>query len=533
MQRLFTVDGRPFFPLGGQACNSSGYSDDEAAAAFRAIELIGGNTLEIPVYWEQMEPVEGQFDFSPVDDLIMRARAEGIRLVLLWFGTWKNGDMDYVPAWVKTDPARFRRVTSSTGKMVWVLSSHCPANFEADCAAFVALCRHLAEFDAVERTVIALQVENEPGILASDRDYHPDAQAVFDAPVPPELMAALQGAGRGPVYDLWQRAGGRVGSWPETLGPAAGELMTAWSIATYIDGIAAAGKAVYDIPMYANVWLGEHGWALPGETYPSGGAVIKTLDIWKWCAPHLDLVAPDIYVSDARGYELECAAYRRPDNPLFIPESGYGANAWNMFRALGQYDAIGYAFFGIESIVAPDGSLLPYAVDLVDSFRAAAAAIPLLLRYQGTGRVHAVVQEEHMDSQHLPLEGWLALAMFGHGPQTWTPKDWRHPEPPAPAPAPAPRGRGLVFQAGPHEFYCVGVAYRLVLREDVPPEQSIDLSLAKDYLLLRQAHYVSVDEGHFDADGNYVVDRRRNGDEVDGGIWVEPDTGVVRVITCD
>ncbi len=189
-----------------------------------------------------MEPVEGQFDFSPVDDLIMRARAEGIRLVLLWFGTWKNGDMDYVPAWVKTDPARFRRVTSSTGKMVWVLSSHCPANFEADRAAFVALCRHLAEFDAVERTVIALQVENEPGILASDRDYHPDAQAVFDAPVPPELMAALQGAGHGHVYDLWQRAGGRVGSWPETLGPAAGELMTAWSIATYIDGIAAAAR---------------------------------------------------------------------------------------------------------------------------------------------------------------------------------------------------------------------------------------------------------------------------------------------------
>ena len=140
------------------------------------------------------------------------------------------------------------------------------------------------------------------------------------------------------MFDLWRAAGQRAsGSWPELFGAAAGELMTAWSIATYIDRLAEAGKAILDIPMYINVWLGEGGWKLPGETYPSGGAVGRVLDIYKWCAPHVDLIAPDIYVADSRGYEAICALYARADNPLFVPESGPGgANAWNMFRCIGR-----------------------------------------------------------------------------------------------------------------------------------------------------------------------------------------------------
>ena len=98
--------------------------------------------------------------------------------------------------------------------------------------------------------------------------------------------------------------------------------MTAWSIATYIDGIAEAGKAVYDIPMFINVWLMEQRWwPIPGEAYPSGGAVSKVLDIYKWFTPHVDFIAPDNYQPDSRGYESVCATYSRDDNPLFLPET--------------------------------------------------------------------------------------------------------------------------------------------------------------------------------------------------------------------
>ena len=379
VNRVFKVDGRAFFPVGGQSRNSSGYNASEAETAFKAVKLLHGNTLEIPVYWEQIEPQKGEFDSSSVDALLASARRHGVKLVLLWFATWKNGDMDYAPAWVETNPQRFKRVVSPTGRAIWVLSSHCQANWEADRRAFTALCGHLKATDSAERTVITLQVQNEPGILGSDRDYGPGAQATFDGPVPAQLVARVKAAGKGRVFDLWERAGGKdAGNWPELFGWAGGELMTAWSIATYIDRLAEAGKAIYDIPMDINAWLGEIRWAMAGESYPSGAAVSKTLDIYKWCTPHVDLIAPDIYIADSRGHESTCCVYARDDNPLFVPESGArGSNAWLMFRAIADYNAIGYHCFGVESIVAEDGSVRPEAQLVVDSFRCVSAAASL------------------------------------------------------------------------------------------------------------------------------------------------------------
>jgi hypothetical protein len=534
--RPFTVDGKPFFVLGGQSKNSSGYNDAESEMAFKAVQMMHGNTLEIPVYWEQVEPEEGQFDFSSVDALLASARRYGCKLVLLWFGTWKNGNMEYTPAWVKTNPQRFHRVLSPTDKDVWVLSSHCQATFEADRRAFVALCRHLKENDGAQRTVIALQIENEPGIIGSDRDYGPGGQAAYEKPVPAELVAKMKAAAQGSVYDLWQQAGGlESGSWPDLFGAAGGEMMSAWSIATYIDRLAEAGQAVYDIPMYINVWLGEMGWRIPGDSYPSGGAVVKTLDIYVWFTPHIALIAPDNYIQDSRGYEAISAAYSRPDNPLFVPESGpIGSNAWNMFRAIADYNAVGYACFGIEHMIAPDGTPQPFAQMVVDSFRCAAAAIPLLLKYQGTGKIHAVIQEEGMGHQVLKLEGYHGMAQFGPGRMPYVGKDWRHTTRRLPlgSAADGERGRGLIFQVSEHEFFLVGAGYQLLLRPKTAPELALDASLAKDFALTRLSHYVCVDEGHFE-DGKFVVDRRRNGDETDHGVWVEPDVGVIHVVLCD
>jgi hypothetical protein len=536
-ERMFTVNGQPFFPLGGQSCNSSGYNDAESETAFKALTLIHGNTLEIPVYWEQIEPQEGRFDFASVEALLTSARKHGARLILLWFGAWKNGNMDYAPAWVKTNPERFKRVISPTGVDLWVLSSHCQATFDADRSAFCALCRYLKEHDGTQRTVIALQIENEPGILGSDRDYGPDGEAAFHSPVPLDLVSKMRAAGSGRVFDLWKEAGGKSsGGWRRMFGPAGGEIMTAWSIASYIDRLAEAGKAIHDLPMYVNVWLGEQGWRVAGETYPSGGAVGKTLDIYKWCAPHVDLIAPDIYIADASGYDHICAIYARDDNPLFVPESAPGgSNAWNMFRAIADYSAIGYAFFAIERVFADDGTVRPDMEAIVGSMQAAAAAIPLLLKYQGTGKIHAVVQEENMQAQPMPLDGWLGQVLFGESIVLPLREDWRHmPEwPQAGEQNRGRRGRGLVIQTAANEFYLVGADFRLLLRRKLPPERMLDASLAREHLLVRLPHYVSVDEGHFNQHGTFVVDRRRNGDEIDSGVWVQPDCGVVRVIMTD
>jgi hypothetical protein len=539
VKRVFMVDGKPFFPLGGQSSTSSAYNDSESEQAFKAVKLLHGNTLWTDVYWEHIEPEEGKFDFKMVDDLIASAKRYGLKLILLWFATWKNANMDYSPDWVKTDPKRFKRVISPSGIDLWTLSPFCQATFEADKKAFVTFCKYLKEKDT-DRTVIGIQVENESGMLGTDRDYGTEGQAAFNSPVPAKLVAMLKKTGKGLVYDTWQKAGGKEsGTWPELFGWSAGEFLSAYAVANYIDRVAEAGKAVYTIPMYMNVWVSEvrrmeSRWSLAGLNYPSGGAVTKVLDISRWATPHLDLIAPDIKHYNNRVFEAICDVYAREDNPLFFPET---PPAMSLFRALADYNCIGYSrMYLLESIVAEDGTVRPGSKVGTDTIRIVASAIPLLLKYQGTGKVHAVVQEDDIDAQLLDLDGYLGSAVFAGGQHApHNPKDWRHDLPEEmKQPVPDPnKGRGLVFQAGKNEFYLVGAGYRLYMRPKLSPEKMLDASFVNDLWLGKLAHQLKVDEGHFDEQGQFIVDRRRNGDAINGGIWIEADNGVIRLIMCE
>jgi hypothetical protein len=443
--------------------------------------------------------------------------------------------MDYAPKWVKTDTKRFKRVKAESGKDVWDLSSHCKANMEADKKAFVALCKHLKAKDGAERTVIAIQIENEQGIIGSDRDYGPEAQAEFDSPVPPKLVAAMKKAGCGRIYDIWQQSGAKKsGTWPEMFGWQAGELMTAWSIASYVDNIAAAAKAAYDIVLYTNVWLMEqHAWVRAGESYPSGGGVSKVLDIYKWYTPHLDFIAPDNYELDAKGFAEVCANYAREDNPFFMPETIGDAN---MFRAIADYNCLGNFFFGVEVLCTPEGEVRPERQTTIDSIRCTAAAAPLLLKYQGSGKIHTFIQEDNVPTWEKEIDGFSILAEYGDKRTPWSGKDWRHR---SPSWMPVPQAKfkaayGWVIQAQKNEFYFIGANCRFYLRPQ-PTLATIGSSITVgDNFTQNFSFIVSVDEGHIDKNGEFAVDRKRNGDEIGRrGFWVEPDIQVLRVITCD
>jgi beta-galactosidase GanA len=529
IQRVFSVDGKPFFPLGGQVHNSSSYMPGGLERAWQALAAIHANTAEIPVYWEQVEPEEGHFDFNSVDAMLTGARAHGLRLILLWFGTWKNGTMKYAPGWVKRNQHRFWRVIAPGGNPLSVLSSHCEATCAADRQAFCALMSHLHQYDA-EGTVIAIQIENEPGTIGSDRDYGPEPEQAFTGAVPPRLIRAMEAAPESPITAIWRRHGALTNaSWPEMFGREANELFASWRIARNIDNMAKAGKEIHPIPMYVNAWLREAGWRVPGLTYPSGGPTSNVLDLWKWATPNVDLIAPDIYISSARGYADACAIYARPDNPLFIPESGRDeANALNMFRAIGNYHAVGYATFGVESLVEADGTPRLEAQPLIESFRSVAAVLPLLLAYQGTGNVHAVVQDEFMAEQFLDLGDYLGLVRFANAESSSTWRDYRHDPGTS-----SERGRGFVVQTGPDEFYCAGIGFRLLLKKKSSPGRMLASTQTSDFLASRLLNYLLVEEGRFNADGSWQVERRRSGDESDFGLWVTRDSGVVHAILAD
>src|ERR1035438_5074801 len=138
------VDGKPFIILGGQVGNPTGFSG-RMERVWPKFKSLNANTIEFPIYWEQIEPAEGTFDFSDLDKIILGLRSQGLRAVPLWFGTYKNGAMDYVPAWVKIDTKRFPRVLDYGSRPIEALSPHGQATMDADRTAFAALMEHLKE----------------------------------------------------------------------------------------------------------------------------------------------------------------------------------------------------------------------------------------------------------------------------------------------------------------------------------------------------------------------------------------------------
>lgn len=478
------VDGQPFLMLGAQINNSSSWPST-LPEVWPALADMHANTIEAPVYWEQLEPTHGTFDFSTVDLLVRGAREHHLHLVLLWFGTWKNGNMHYAPEWVKADPKTYPRVINAAGEPIDVLSANAPANLDADRTAFTHLMQHLAGIDATDHTVLMLQVENESGIIGSPRDFSPTSNREFDGPVPSDLLHALNK---------------QPGTWRTVFGPSADEIFQAYAQARYVNAIATAGKAAFPIPLYCNVWilypaaeLPERQIPTPGIAYPSGGPVQDRIDLWKHFAPAIDIIGPDIYSDDLGFYTSVLDAYARADNPLWIPETGSGDSFGRfLFLALG-HGAIGFSPFGIDrtgwTFSGDAGPVLHTAnYTLLEPMGRELARLNL------DGKLQTAVESPGHAEQELDFGPWRASIRFGF-PQP----DGRRP------PGTANQtGRVLVAQLGPDDFLVTGF------------DASVAFHLPNHLPGLRM-QILHAEEGTYE-NGTWHPLRLLNGDQTDRGL---------------
>jgi GH35 family endo-1,4-beta-xylanase len=85
------VDGKPFLILGGELQNSSLTSARYMEGVWQKMIDTGVNTLLGCVTWEDIEPEEGTFSFSELEKILAGAAKHEMKLVLLWFGSFKNG----------------------------------------------------------------------------------------------------------------------------------------------------------------------------------------------------------------------------------------------------------------------------------------------------------------------------------------------------------------------------------------------------------------------------------------------------------
>ena len=489
------VDGQPYLILGGQIHNSSGWPS-ELPQVWESLAALHANTVEAPAYWEQIEAQEGHFDFSNVDQLVEGARAHHLHLVMLWFGTWKNGNMQYAPVWVKTDTKRFPRMIRPDGLPTDVLSANSRNNLEADKAAFTALMRHLKEIDSEQHTVLMVQVENESGGIGSVRDFSAESNREIAGQVPAELLAA---------------ANKQAGTWSQVFGADADEIFQIFHQAKYVNEIAAAGKKEFNIPFYINVWvshltveLPQRQILLPGIQYPSGGAVQKWVGLWKALAPSIDMIGPDIYTSDSSEYRALIHTYHRPDNPLWIPETGRSDNfAKFFFYALGD-GAIGFSPFGVDRAgwnILGDEPWSGHA----RNFALIGPMSSEIAKLEDEGKLKTSVEEPGQAEQELDFGGWQATVAFGF-PQP----DGRN----APGTKDA-HGVTLVAQLGPDEFLVTGF------------DASVRFHLPGDPPFIH-SQILTAEEGSYE-NGVWKTVRLWNGDEVDRGLCFHQKPQVVRV----
>ena len=441
------VSGKPFLMLCGEANNSSGSNIAYMDKTLKALRESNLNSILVSVSWELIEPREGAFDFTSVDELLRVARLNDMHLGILWFGAWKNSLSPYAPSWVIGDTKRFERVKYNNGDNSRILTPLCPATRDADAKAFAELMKHIASVDSKDNTILVIQIENEVGTLGQTRDFSTAANKAFQSQVPAELMQYMVKNKASLEIELksaWESNGTKAkGTWTEVFGKNDDTDMffMAWNYSLYVNAVAEAGKKAYNIPMYANCWM-PNPRPTPGKpgNYPSGGPILTVQDIWKAGAPSIDFLSPDLYGGD---FKDEANFFHRADNPLFIPETNTTDGPGTY--AFAQHDAMCFSPFGIDN----RGDVMVKEYGMLNQL------MPVITQYQGSGKMIGLYKSQgDTIGRDIKLNNDVTVSIKFQKP-------WRFPQA-AKANDPSAKQKdpacyGLFIQTGENEFLVAGM----------------------------------------------------------------------------
>jgi hypothetical protein len=241
-----------------------------------------------------------------------------------------------------------------------------------------------------------------------------------------------------------------------------------------------------------------------GGGAPSGGPSYDVIDIYKAAAPSIDIAAPDIYDSPSAKVSAHLGLFQRPDNALLVPELGNAeAFARYVYQILGR-GAIGVAPFGIdyfEYTNFPLGAKVSDPTMVAPFARVYKIFAPMQrqwARWGFEGRTWGVAEGDDHADQTITMKGWTAKVSFGQ---------WMFGEKgngtEAPPHAAKAQGGVAIAQIADDEFVLVGQFARV----------RIDDTQASGRAMLDYA-----EQGHFDPQGRWVMERRWNGDQVDHGL---------------
>lgn len=508
-KQVLMVHDMPFIMLAGEVHNSNSSSLKRMEKIWdQAIEL-NLNSLLLPITWELIEPKEDQFDFQLVDGLIFQARQRHMKIGFLWFGSWKNAQCYYAPEWVKTDMERFPRGEIEKGKnsvtmerfhgmSYSTLSMFGEETKKADAKAFAKFMEHIKLIDEKENTVVIVQVENEAGLLGTNREYSDIADELFHQNVDEKLLAYLK-ENKDSLSESLSSCQFFNGTWKEVFKDMAEEVFSAYYIAQYIEYVASAGKRAYNLPMVVNCWLDK---GQEAGRYPTGGPVEKVMNIWQYSAPSIDIIAPDIYVSYF--YDV-CDQYTTKGNSLFIAECAtHSYTASRILYTIGHYHSLCFSPFGIEDLGQPFSAMegVLFGIDVQDKAlstpqdpiiysqinKQLKQLMPLITSQYGTPHLQGATFE--LSNQQVLRFDEVAFEVSFEAKFLSS-----------------QFGGCLIVQSQKNEFYVIAYGCQL------HPYSLLDSQPYLDYLL--------VEEGNYDH-GLWQRERRLNGDEITTMCFNEP-----------
>ena len=519
MSLLLTISShaqdKAFKILGGELSNSAATSVSDINEVLPRMKALGLNTVLVPVYWEFLEPSEGQLDFTLTDCMIDVARQQGLKIVPLWFGAWKNSMSCYAPGWFKRDVKRFPRAVTAEGKPLEIASCFSDNVLQADLKAFSALMQHIAEKDPQREVVIMIQIENEIGMLESARDHSPLAEKAWHQPVPQVLLKALNIK--------------KQGTWGEVFGTDddADEKFMAWHYACYVEHLAKAARRIHDMPLYVNAAMNSRG-RKPGE-YPSAGPLAHLADIWKTGAPSIDILAPDIYDTGFKSWASQYAMPLRPQdggkikNRLFIPESRCCENSGvRALYAFGEHQALGFSPFAIDQASPKETESITQAYDLLRQIfrlKSEAAANSSLFTLHSSLTTYGLLFDQEDRERIIDDEG-VMMTCRHYFTLPWDPR--------ATDGSVWPEGGAMLIKLGKFDYLLAGngVVVDFKTRSEKQQEQQKKLGedgfaeAGTDSLKIQVSRFtgkrlglLSVDEVTIDSQGQFQYLRRHNGDQ--------------------
>ncbi|KPH13292.1 DUF5597 domain-containing protein [Chryseobacterium sp. ERMR1:04] len=512
------VGQKPFLILGGELGNSSASSVQDIETYFPKLQQMGLNTVLVPAYWDMIEQEEGKFDFSLIDKTVDQARKNNLKVVFLWFGSYKNSMSCYAPLWFKKDDKKYPRAYSKAGKPMEIASSFSENVLKADNNVFSELMKHIAAIDKTQGTVIMVQVENEIGMLEGARDYSKEANAAFNKQVPETLMKFLTKNKKQlhpSLLEKWEKQGFKTkGNWQEIFGNDVytDELFTAYSYAQYVEKLAKTARSIHNIPLYVNAAMNSRN-RLPGE-YPAGGPLAHLIDIWHAGAPSVDMLSPDLYDGDFTSWS---AKYRLHNNPLFVPEIKMTQNnGVQAFYAFGEHDAIGYSPFSIENNSEAGSKRLSEAYSKLKQL------MPILTKFQGQSQSKGLLFDQKNTERIINYDDLKITAKhFFSLPWDARAKDgsiW-------------PEGGGLILRLAKDEYIIAGSGMVVEFEKQNEKKEIQAKDLGEDGFATQggknQAQHIwsgtsrvgigPVDEISIDENGKFIPIRRLNGDQTHQG----------------